>query len=158
MVRRSALRDKINAAIAARPPIPVTHPLPRAYVPPPVDPAPQPTFGIPMPKRRKTTQDGPSTSHRSQATAEAGKNNASGPSGSQRIGRNGATRSDAIAVDDEDDRVNAVAISTMPTPSALRATASASFGAAPDCETCSMRNHLPDKCPLLRATPTQIAR
>jgi hypothetical protein len=158
MVRRSGVRDRMNAAIAARPPTPVTQPLPRAYVPPPVAPAPQPTFGIPMPKRRKTTQDGPSTSQRSQATPGSGKNNASGPSGSQKIGRNGATRSEAIAIDDEDDRINAVAIPTVPTPSALRATASASFGATPDCETCSMRNHLPDKCPLLRATPAQIAR
>lgn len=155
------------SASASRPVAPAPHaPQPAAV--------PEPTFGLPMPKRQKTgngVRDGQSTSSSSRTQA-TGIELSRAPASSSRtvngglaaiVRRTGTTLAEAIAIDDDDESQGnggpaSAAIASAPAPSSARAPASSSSQILPECDTCTSRDHASDSCLMLRATPVQIGR
>lgn len=179
--RRQGVRKKILDNLVARPTAP-----PQAQVRPPVIPqvpvqAP-PTFGLPMPKRRKVAdpaQAGPSTSTSTSTSTWAQPNLVQSSSASPSINlptgrgsrtptnRPGGTQADAIAIDDDDeDEVRDSVPPPVPTSSSAAPAASISAPAANaafsnsavKCATCGIPGHTHEACPILTADVAVLKR
>lgn len=148
MLRRLEVRKKLRNI---QPP-----PSPRSG--PSISTVPEPQFGLPMPKRKTVAVSQASSATSTRTPALPDSSDTAGPS-SQLVGRSptrGATRADAITIDEDEDELR----DSQPPPAAgISGTApSALLGTGLKCGFCNLPEHTTEPCPIASASAADVAR